>query len=82
MSSHASCGCPDTVCSSGRYIGRAEELDMLSIWKCVLTRCYCVQDRDSLTTGAVNGYVAGQIYYDAIMVSLLRIHLLRNPLLT
>ncbi|CAK0783725.1 hypothetical protein CVIRNUC_006924 [Coccomyxa viridis] len=33
----------------------------------VISLLFSIQDRDSLTTGAVNGYVAGQIYYDAIM---------------
>ena len=32
--------------------------------------CCHVQNMNGLTTGAVNGYVAGQIYYDAIMVRL------------
>ncbi len=29
-----------------------------------------VQNPSGLLTGAANGYVAGQIYYDAIMVSM------------
>lgn len=29
----------------------------------------CAQDPDSLTTGNANGYISGQIFYDAFNVS-------------
>ena len=76
VSCHAGCGCPHTMYALGWCVCRAQGLlACFSESGCVLSRCFCVQDRDSLTTGAVNGYVAGQIYYDAIMVLLPRSYL-------
>lgn len=54
-----------------QYRNEVEDSHTLRLWIMWESIPFCLQDTSDLATGSANGYVTGQIYYDAFNVRIL-----------